>query len=84
MSERRTGRTRPEVHHDHRNVTAGRLRPAVFGAMDGLATLGALFGCGALVSRVTARSWWYSRRRQGALGAAAAAVTYGVGSVVGS
>jgi VIT1/CCC1 family predicted Fe2+/Mn2+ transporter len=27
---------RPEVHHDHRDVTGGWLRPAVFGAMDGL------------------------------------------------
>jgi len=26
----------PEVHHDHRDVTGGWLRPAVFGAMDGL------------------------------------------------
>jgi vacuolar iron transporter family protein len=25
-----------EIHHDHRNVTGGWLRPAVFGAMDGL------------------------------------------------
>ena len=28
----------PEVHHDHRDVTGGWLRPAVFGAMDGLVT----------------------------------------------
>jgi VIT1/CCC1 family predicted Fe2+/Mn2+ transporter len=27
---------RSEVHHDHRDVTGGWLRPAVFGAMDGL------------------------------------------------
>lgn len=27
---------RPEVHHNHRDVTGGWLRPAVFGAMDGL------------------------------------------------
>jgi len=27
---------RLEVHHDHRDVTGGWLRPAVFGAMDGL------------------------------------------------
>jgi VIT1/CCC1 family predicted Fe2+/Mn2+ transporter len=26
----------PEIHHDHRDVTGGWLRPAVFGAMDGL------------------------------------------------
>jgi vacuolar iron transporter family protein len=27
---------RAEIHHDHRDVTGGWLRPAVFGAMDGL------------------------------------------------
>ena len=26
----------PEIHHDHRDVVGGWLRPAVFGAMDGL------------------------------------------------
>ena len=26
----------PEIHHDHRDVSGGWLRPAVFGAMDGL------------------------------------------------
>ena len=26
----------PEIHHSHRDVTGGWLRPAVFGAMDGL------------------------------------------------
>jgi vacuolar iron transporter family protein len=31
-----TGPAVPEVHHDHRDVTGGWLRPAVFGAMDGL------------------------------------------------
>ncbi|TYB44719.1 VIT1/CCC1 transporter family protein [Actinomadura chibensis] len=35
MSGGRTG-TRPERHHQHRDVTGGWLRPAVFGAMDGL------------------------------------------------
>lgn len=29
-------RVPPEVHHDHRDVTGGWLRPAVFGVMDGL------------------------------------------------
>ena len=28
--------TPPEMHHDHQNVQGGWLRPAVFGAMDGL------------------------------------------------
>jgi len=28
----------PEIHHQHRDVSGGWLRPAVFGAMDGLVT----------------------------------------------
>ncbi|GAA3233686.1 VIT1/CCC1 transporter family protein [Actinocorallia longicatena] len=48
-----------------------------------LAVLG-LFGAGALVSRVTARSWWFSGLRQLAFGAAAAAITYGVGALIGT
>jgi vacuolar iron transporter family protein len=32
----RSATTEAEVHHDHRDVTGGWLRPAVFGAMDGL------------------------------------------------
>lgn len=43
-----------------------------------------LFGAGALVSRVTARSWWFSGLRQLVVGVLAAAVTYGVGTVVGT
>lgn len=34
--EQITERSRGEVHHSHRDVTGGWLRPAVFGAMDGL------------------------------------------------
>jgi VIT1/CCC1 family predicted Fe2+/Mn2+ transporter len=30
------GVARAEIHHDHRDVTGGWLRPAVFGVMDGL------------------------------------------------
>jgi VIT1/CCC1 family predicted Fe2+/Mn2+ transporter len=48
-----------------------------------LAGLG-LFSAGAVVSRFTARSWWYSGGRQLSLGAVAAAVTYAVGSLVGA
>jgi len=44
----------------------------------------ALFGCGALVSRVTPRSWWYSGVRQALIGAVAGLVTFGFGSLVGS
>ncbi|MEW2069468.1 VIT1/CCC1 transporter family protein [Streptomyces sp. NPDC007346] len=47
-----------------------------------LALLG-LFGCGAVVARVTARSWWFSGLRQLALGGAAAALTYGLGTLFG-
>ncbi|MFC6238662.1 VIT1/CCC1 transporter family protein [Longivirga aurantiaca] len=43
-----------------------------------------LFAAGAVVSRVTARSWWFSGLRQLFVGAAAAAVTFGVGSLVGT
>jgi vacuolar iron transporter family protein len=47
-----------------------------------LASLG-LFGAGALVARVTARSWWFSGLRQLGFGLTAAALTYLVGSLVG-
>ena len=43
-----------------------------------------LFACGALVSRVTVRSWAFSGLRQLVLGGAAAALTYGFGSLVGA
>lgn len=43
-----------------------------------------LFGAGALVSRVTARSWWFGGFRQLILGGAAAAITYGVGALIGA
>ena len=36
------GRVPPEHHHDHRDVTGGWLRPAVFGMMDGLVSNTAL------------------------------------------
>ncbi len=56
---------------------AATLLPALVVALLGL------FLCGALVSRITVRPWWYSGLRQLVLGAAAAAVTYGVGSLIG-
>jgi VIT1/CCC1 family predicted Fe2+/Mn2+ transporter len=46
-------------------------------------TLLALFGAGAVVTSVTTRPWWYGGVRQMLLGAAAAAITYGVGALVG-
>lgn len=64
------------------------LVPYFFGAATlwpGLAiTLVALFGAGAVVTSVTTRSWVYGGFRQVLLGAAAAALTYGIGSVVGA
>ncbi|MHC5263209.1 VIT1/CCC1 transporter family protein [Streptomyces sp. UC4497] len=57
---------------------ASALWPAVL-----LALLG-LFACGAVVAKVTARSWWFSGLRQLALGGAAAGVTYLLGSVFGT
>jgi VIT1/CCC1 family predicted Fe2+/Mn2+ transporter len=44
----------------------------------------ALFVVGVLVSRVTVRSWLFSGLRQLGLGAAAAAITYVVGTLVGT
>ncbi|KQZ69944.1 VIT1/CCC1 transporter family protein [Nocardioides sp. Root151] len=46
-------------------------------------TLLALFGCGAVVTRLTNRPWWYGGGRQVVLGAAAFAITYLVGIAVG-
>ena len=62
--------------------------PYIFGATTLLwslilSCLG-LFAAGAIVSQVTARSWWFSGLRQLLVGAAAAAVTYGVGTLVGT
>jgi VIT1/CCC1 family predicted Fe2+/Mn2+ transporter len=57
---------------------ASNLWPAVV-----LAGVG-LFLAGALVSRFTARKWWYAGTRQLLLGAAAAALTYGIGSAIGT
>jgi len=47
-------------------------------------TLIALFGCGAVVTQVTNRSWIYGGMRQMLLGAAAAGLTYAVGAAVGA
>lgn len=50
---------------------------------QGLA-IAALFACGALVSRVTTRSWWYSGARQATIGLVAGLITYGLGALVGT
>ncbi|MET7314919.1 VIT1/CCC1 transporter family protein [Streptomyces thermoviolaceus] len=57
---------------------ASALWPAVLLALVGL------FACGAVVAKVTARTWWYSGLRQLALGGAAAGVTYALGSLFGT
>ncbi len=49
-----------------------------------LLTLAGLFLCGAFVTKLTPRPWWYGGLRQTAVGAVAAAVTFGVGSLVGA
>ncbi|MGW6903921.1 VIT1/CCC1 transporter family protein [Streptomyces sp. NPDC054940] len=56
---------------------ATTLWPAVLLALFGL------FLCGAVVAKVTARTWWFSGLRQLALGGAAAGVTYALGSLFG-
>jgi vacuolar iron transporter family protein len=56
--------------------------PALTGAL-GLSFL-ALFVVGALVSMVTGRGFLFSGLRQVAIGAIAASVTYGVGSLIGA
>ena len=61
--------------------------PYLFGAQDLivsliLSVLG-LFAAGVLVSRLTARSWWFSGLRQLFVGVLAAAVTFGIGTLVG-
>ena len=43
-----------------------------------------LFACGALVTNLTSRSWWYGGIRQLALGGAAAGLTYLIGDLVGA
>jgi VIT1/CCC1 family predicted Fe2+/Mn2+ transporter len=47
-----------------------------------IAALG-LFLAGALVSRLTTKAWWFGGLRQLAFGAAAAAITYAVGALIG-
>lgn len=63
--------------------------PFLFGGDDLLwwamaITLAALFLCGAVVTRLTSRPWWFGGLRQVLLGSAAFAVTYWIGSLVGA
>jgi VIT1/CCC1 family predicted Fe2+/Mn2+ transporter len=57
---------------------AGSLVPGL------VVTLVALFVCGAVVTQVTSRPWWYGGSRTMLLGAAATGLTYLVGGLVGS
>jgi len=61
--------------------------PYLLGAtvlLPGLAaTLVALFVCGAVVTRLTSRPWWYGGLRMLLLGAVAAGLTYAFGMLVG-
>ncbi|WP_045299135.1 VIT1/CCC1 transporter family protein [Saccharothrix sp. ST-888] len=63
------------------------LLPYLLGATSLLPALAlslvGLFLCGAVVARVTARSWWFSGLRQLVLGSAAAGVTYLLGMLIG-
>ncbi|MGI9084568.1 MAG: VIT1/CCC1 transporter family protein [Aeromicrobium sp.] len=43
-----------------------------------------LFACGAIVTNVTSRSWWYGGVRQLVLGGAAAGLTFLIGQAVGT
>lgn len=64
------------------------LLPYLLGADTLVATVvltaAGLFGAGASVSRFTSRTWLYSGLRQLLLGGAAAALTYAIGSAVGT
>ncbi len=64
------------------------LLPYLFGAVTLLPSVVlagfGLFAAGAFVTRFTTRHWLYAGGRQLVLGAAAAAVTYGIGTAVGS
>jgi VIT1/CCC1 family predicted Fe2+/Mn2+ transporter len=61
------------------------LLPYLLGAHSVLASsivsLCALFTAGAISSRFTARSWTFAGARQLLIGAVAAAITYGIGSL---
>src|SRR5205823_3886022 len=51
----------PEVHHDHRDVSGGWLRPTVFGMMDGLvsnfALIAGIAGASASSTQVALAGW---------------------------
>lgn len=49
-----------------------------------IVSLVGLYACGAVVTRVTSRPWWYGGLRQLVLGAVAAGLTYFIGNLVGA
>lgn len=55
------GRPNPEVHHQHRDVSGGWLRPTVFGMMDGLvsnfALIAGIAGASADSSQIALAGW---------------------------
>jgi VIT1/CCC1 family predicted Fe2+/Mn2+ transporter len=64
------------------------LLPLLFGVTTvGLTVTGslvALFVCGAVVTRITSRHWFFGGVRQLLLGGSAALLTYGIGNLVGT
>jgi VIT1/CCC1 family predicted Fe2+/Mn2+ transporter len=62
--------------------------PYLFGATSlvpaALIAAAGLFLAGAVVSKITARSWWFGGLRQFAFGGVAALITFGVGSLIGA
>lgn len=64
------------------------LLPFVLGVTTAWATsilsLVGLFACGAVVTRITSRHWWFGGLRQLVLGGAAAGLTYVIGDLVGT
>lgn len=64
------------------------LVPLLFGITSAWPSVGAalvaLFLCGAVVTRVTSKTWWFSGLRQLVLGSAAASLTYAIGNLVGT
>ncbi|GAA3196783.1 VIT1/CCC1 transporter family protein [Nonomuraea roseoviolacea] len=64
------------------------LVPYLFGAtslvLSAVVSCVSLFAAGALVSTVTARSWWFSGLRQLLVGALAAALTFALGNLIGA
>ncbi len=73
------------------SFSLGALVPVVPFLVDGDAlpwaiglTLVALFLCGAVVTRLTSRPWWFGGLRQVLLGGAAFVLTFWIGSLVGA